>query len=219
MREDKSVLRIIVCTGVWTTSARAKLPMNAGLSPTCPFCAWCVIETVVHLVAMFCVVTHPKKFCPLWYWRPIYRARGRQDAEVYSDVRYQEPGRRVCYQALYNPDAKHDAANILMSNSSFSWAWCLNFLNHVLQLLYYMYHVVLDFFTLVFEYELFVKLTPSLASIKIIKRNKCREEHQSNATSRREKSTISVPFGAKRWTRWFLFSSCSVMMFERYRVE
>ena len=46
---DKSVLRIIVCNGVWTTSARAKLPMNAGLSPICPFCAQGVIETVAHI--------------------------------------------------------------------------------------------------------------------------------------------------------------------------
>ena len=157
---------------------------------------------------MFCVVTHPKKCLPLWYWRPIFRTRCRQDAEVYSDVRYQEPARRVCYQALYDPDAEHDAANLSKSGRSFSWTWCLNFLNYVLPLLHYMYHVVLDFFTLVFEYELFVKLTPLLASIKRIKRKKSREEHQSSAKPRREKSTISVPFGARRWTGWFLFSSC-----------
>ena len=31
----KGVLRAVLCNGVWTASARAKLPKNDGMSPLC----------------------------------------------------------------------------------------------------------------------------------------------------------------------------------------
>ena len=45
----KGVLRTILCNGVWTNSARAKLPENLGLSPICPHCNSGKVETIIHL--------------------------------------------------------------------------------------------------------------------------------------------------------------------------
>ena len=45
----KGTLRIILCNGVWTASARAKLPQNAGLSPICQYCRTGRIESLRHI--------------------------------------------------------------------------------------------------------------------------------------------------------------------------
>ena len=45
----KGVLRTILCNGVWTASARAKLPKNDGMSPPCQYCNTGQVETLRHI--------------------------------------------------------------------------------------------------------------------------------------------------------------------------
>ena len=53
---DKTIMRIILCNGVWTTRARSRLPQNAGLSSVCPFCDMNVPGDILHMWW----------FCPIW---------------------------------------------------------------------------------------------------------------------------------------------------------
>ena len=46
---DKGVLRTILCNGVWTATSRCKLPRNAGMTSTCPYCMTGADETLKHL--------------------------------------------------------------------------------------------------------------------------------------------------------------------------
>lgn len=45
----KGILRTIICNGVWTNSARARLPRNEGLSPLCPYCTLGKTESLIHI--------------------------------------------------------------------------------------------------------------------------------------------------------------------------
>ena len=53
---DKTIMRVILCNGVWTTRARSRLPQNAGLSSVCPYCDMNVPEDILHMWW----------FCPTW---------------------------------------------------------------------------------------------------------------------------------------------------------
>ena len=60
-QNTRGMLRTILCNGVWTSSSRAKLPCNEGISPICPFCGLGESETIIHLWWVCTKWTHIRK--------------------------------------------------------------------------------------------------------------------------------------------------------------
>ena len=96
-QNTRGMLRTILCNGVWTSSSRAKLPCNEGISPICPICGLGESETIIHLWWV----------CPKW--THIRKETFDQNDDPYNNLEISELHRCSQTCGIFNDDGSVSA--------------------------------------------------------------------------------------------------------------